>query len=195
MLDRSVHAFPLALLALLAGVSVWLDRVSRVDTPQLASRASQQPDVRISRFDARRMDERGQVWQRIEAERFEHVPLTAAATDDLSYLTRVRYTQTLAPHPAWQVSAPQARMLGQGEELGFAGAVSLWRAGVGTQPPLTLTASAVTVRPQEGVARGRGGVEFRQGNLHIAAQTFDFNNQTRVIQLAQRVRATYDKPQ
>src|SRR3954462_1029543 len=87
MMERIGGYFPLVLLAFLAALSFWLDRVMQPPGTAGAAKLRHDPDYIVDGLSAARMDEQGRVKHTLRAQKMTHFP-----DDDLTVLVQPRLT-------------------------------------------------------------------------------------------------------
>src|SRR5512137_2187741 len=98
MQGRSTIWFPIALLALLAGLTLWIDRVVQPPQPKIDGSSRHDPDYILTNFNTLKTDQNGNPRHRLAATEMRHFP-----DDDTTELTRPRFTQYTANKPFTQI--------------------------------------------------------------------------------------------
>jgi lipopolysaccharide export system protein LptC len=186
MTDRFGGLFPLVLLALLAALTFWLDRVIRPpDTPG-SSTVKHDPDYIVDGLSAVRMDEQGRVKHTLRAQRMTHFP-----DDDVTVLVQPRFVTYGEGRAPVTVTSRDAHMSGNGENVYFENDVRVVRAPVANQSELTLETSYLHVIPDDNIARTDRPVTIRNATAVVNASGLELNSETRVLKLQGRVKAIY----
>lgn len=189
MNSKTAGILPLALLIVLAGLSFWLDQISRY-SPEEARKASLgAPDFIMDRFRAVQTNVEGQPIYTVRADQLKHY-----AAADFSELFNAELHDYTPQRPALTVNAEQARLQHQQEELTFSRKVVMIREASADSSRLTLTTSAMTVLPKQGKAYGNQAMDLRDDTMHVTAVGFDMDKNARLIRLHSRVRAVYVAP-
>ncbi len=180
---------PLLALAMLALLAFWLNQtVSRAVAPK-ASVLKHEPDAIAENFSARQLGDDGSVRYTLQAKKMLHY-----ADDDSTHLEAVFFDgkpqdSKLKEQP-FSVSAQNARMSKNGEEVFLEGRVELIKQATPDSPQATIRTSKLRLVPDAGLAQTAEQVEIRSENSFIVGNQFLYNNKTRSIKLAQ-VKARY----
>src|SRR5687768_18034690 len=86
MFDRIGGLFPFVLLALLAALTFWLDRIVQPPAAAGPGRMRHDPDYVVDGLSAVRMDEQGRVKHTLRAQRMTHFP-----DDDVTVLVQPKF--------------------------------------------------------------------------------------------------------
>jgi lipopolysaccharide export system protein LptC len=186
MIERIGSFFPLLLLALLAALSFWLERVLQPSGTPGTAALRHEPDYIVDGLSATRMDELGRVKHTLRARRMTHYP-----DDDVTVLVDPRlvtYSQGRAPVT---VTSRDAHMSGNGENVYFENDVRVVRAAVGNQSELTLETPYLHVIPDDNVAKTDRPVTIRNAMGVVNASGLELNSETRVLKLSGRVKGVY----
>ena len=186
MIDRLSSWFPLLVLVVLAGVTLWLDHIVQ---PPAGPRAmsSGEPDYIVDGLSALRMDHDGRVKHTLRAQKMTHYP-----DDDLTLLVEpklVTYTEGRTPVT---VTARHARVSGNGENVYFEDGVRVVRAPHGNRTELVVETSYLHVIPDANIAKTDKPVTIRDATGVVVASGLELNSETRVLKLQGRVKGTYD---
>jgi lipopolysaccharide export system protein LptC len=180
---------PLVALLLLSAMTLWLNQmVSDVAAPR-AQVLRHEPDAIAENFSARQLGEDGSVRYTLQAGKMLHYP-----DDDSTHLEQVKFEgkpqdsrQNVVP---FTVSAQNARLSKNGDEVFLEGMVELVKEAVEDSPRSTVRTSKLRLVPDAGLAETAEEVEIISANSRVTGNHFEFNNKTRVIKLAQ-VKAIY----
>lgn len=184
--DRFSGWFPLLLLAVLAGVTLWLDHIVQPPAGPRVT-ASGEPDYIVDGLSALRMDEEGRVKHTLRAKKMTHYP-----EDDLTLLvepTLVTYTEGRSPVT---VTARHARVSGNGENVYFEDGVRVVRAPQGNRTELVVETNYLHVMPDANIAKTDKPVTIRDAAAVVVASGLELNSESRVLRLQGRVKGTYD---
>jgi lipopolysaccharide export system protein LptC len=186
----SLSAFlPLVALGLLALLAYWLNyTVSRAVIPT-ASVLKHEPDAVAENFSARQLGDDGNVRYTLQAKKMLHYP-----DDDSTHLEAVFFNgkpqDAKQKEQAFSVSAQNARMSKNGDEVFLEGMVELVKEATADSPRATVRTSKLRLVPDAGLAQTAEKVEMRSENSYIVGSQFEYNNKNRTIKLAQ-VKASY----
>lgn len=139
-LDR---LYPLIAVAILAGATLWLERVTRSDEARPAAEARQFPDFIGEQIRLIRFDESGVQRYELFAEKLTHYPLGDITELDAP---RLRYD---TPDGELRIGAKWAESRQGGEVLWLVGDVEVFRQGLPGNTDLTLTSNTLTVWPDD----------------------------------------------
>jgi lipopolysaccharide export system protein LptC len=176
MNERFAAWFPLLLLAVLAALTFWLDRVV-------------QPDYIVERLSATRMDPAGRVKHTLFAEKMTHY-----ADDDSTVLQSPRFTSSAAGRAPVNITSREALISSNGENIYFIGEVRVVRAAYADKSELVVKTDYLHVIPDDDIARTDREVTIADAHTVVTAVGLELNNQTRVLKLLSRVRGTYHDP-
>jgi len=158
---------PLGLLALLAGLTTWLDGLVQPAPARASAKARHDPDLIVENFRASKLGEDGRVLYTLTARKMVHYP------DDESALLE--------------------KILEGGDKVWFEGNVVLVRDADTRVAASRLTTDRLLVLPEEGIARTTSAVVLENADGRVEAAGLEMNNQSRTARL-DRVRAIYKPP-
>ena len=184
--DRFSGWFPLLLLTVLAGVTLWLDHIVQPPAGPRVT-ASGEPDYIVDGLSATRMDEEGHVKHTLRARKMTHYP-----DDDLTLLVEpalVTYTDGRSPVT---VTARHARVSANGENVYFEDGVRVVRAPHGNRTELVVETNYLHVIPDANIAKTDRPVTIRDAAAVVVASGLELNSESRVLRLQGRVKGTYD---
>ena len=188
MTDRFGAWFPLVLLALLAALTFWLDRVTQPRDHAQTGRVKHDPDYIVDGLSARRMDHLGRLKHTLLARKMTHYP-----DDDVTLLLEPKFVTYADNRAPVTVTSRQARVSGNGEHVYFEDTVRVVRASHGNESELVVETNYLHVIPDENLARTDRPVTIRNAAIVIAASGLELNSETRVLQLQGRVRGTFER--
>lgn len=184
MKHRVYNLFPIALLALMAGVSVWLERITEQEHRVKSAESSQEPSFIVDKLTLRRFDLSGKVQYVLVADHMTHYgnrEFTELANPRLDYLNR--------PEPV-QVVADKAEVDKNGEVIHLTGKVLVKRDAHADKPESTLRSEAMTIWPDDEKMRSEVPVTLTQGQSVVNALRMDSDNLTGIVHLDGQVRGT-----
>ena len=188
VVDRIGAGFPLLLVAMLAGLTFWLDRVMQPQSPQLERKLQHAPDYIVQRISGVTMDSGGVVKHKLDAQRMVHFP-----DDNTTHLVEpkfVTYTQARAPIT---VTAREATVSSNGENIYFTNDVRVVRAADAAQSELVLETNYLHVIPDDYVAQTDKPVTIRNATAVITASGLELNSENRTLQLYGRVKGVFNE--
>jgi lipopolysaccharide export system protein LptC len=189
MNERLTAWTPLVLLAFLAALTFWLDRTIQPPPGAHVTAARHDPDYIVDKLSAVRMDTMGRVKQTLFAEKMTHFP-----DNDSTVLVSPRLTSQPAGQAPVTITAREALVSADGENVYFQDDVRVARAADGKSSPMVMTTSFLHVIPDEDIARTDRPVRIVDANTVVEAVGLELNNATRVLNLLSRVKVTYHDP-
>lgn len=178
--------FPVIVLAILAGLSFWLQ--STVDPGEVRhdGKFRHDPDAIADNIVVRRFDETGQVKYRLIAPYLVHFP-----DDDTSEATSPTLISYRPGMPTVSITADHAKVTANGEVAHLRDNVRVTRAATGNRPELVATTDTLTAHTEEGYAVTDSPVKITQGPSWVTGvgARIDTNASTFVLQ--SQVRGTY----
>jgi lipopolysaccharide export system protein LptC len=185
--ERLTAWFPLLLLASLAALTFWLEQAVRLPTVTNDESRRHDPDYFIDGLSAVKMDPQGRVMYTLSAEKMVHFP-----DDDRTHLTQPRFVSVgLDGRPPVTITAEQALVSSNGENVYFEDNVRVVREPEGRQSRLVLETNFLHVTPDENVARTNRPVRITDANTVVDAVGLELNSDTRVLKLLSNVRGVY----
>jgi lipopolysaccharide export system protein LptC len=180
---RPTTWLPLAALALLVGLTLWLNQLVQPAGSRGDASKRHDPDVMVENFKARKLDEQGLVRYTLVARKMVHYP-----DDDSALLETVRLEAFEPRQPKMTITADHGKLEQGGDRVWIEGNVVIVREADAQSGRATLTTAKMLVLPDEGIARSASDVymESPDGVSHAAG--LELNNKTRTLQL-QRVQA------
>jgi lipopolysaccharide export system protein LptC len=188
MIERFGGWFPFALLAILAAVTFWIDRLVQPATGPRPEARNQDPDYIVDGLSAVRMDSEGKVRHTLLADRMTHFP-----ENDTTILLEPKFVTYAEGQGPVTVTSRRARMSGNGENVFFEQQVRVVRAPHANQHELVLETNYLHVVPEENIARTDRPVTIRSPDAVVTASGLELNSETRVLKLHGRVKGTFEK--
>ena len=183
---RPTSWLPLVVLALLVGLTLWLNML--VQAPQVRNDGSlrHDPDLGVENFDAKKLGEDGRVLYTLAAKKMVHYP-----DDDSAWLETVTMEAFEPGQPKVTVTADRGRVEQGGDRVWIEGHVVIVR---DADPKQSLGAVRVTtehllVLPDAGIARTSDEVHMQSPTGRAVSQGLELDNKARTLKL-DRVRAT-----
>jgi lipopolysaccharide export system protein LptC len=187
MSDRFGAWFPLLLMAVLAAVTFWLDRIVQPPAGVRAPSANDEPDYFVDGLSAVRMDAEGRVKHTLRAQKLTHYPEV-----DVTVLLEPKFVTYADGRAPVTVTSRHARMSGNGENVVFEEDVRIVRAPTANRTELVMETNYLHVIPDANIAKTDKPVTIRDGTGVVAASGLELNSETRVIKLDGRVRSTFE---
>ena len=187
MLARLTSWFPFLLLAGLAALTFWLDRMVQLapGAPQALSRHD--PDYMVDKLKAARTNENGIVIYTLDAERMIHYP-----DDDTTHLTAPRFVSLRAKQAPVTITAREGLVSSNGENVYFKNDVKVTRAAYADRSEMVMRTTYLHIIPDDNIARTDQPVTIQDAAAVVHAVGLELNNETRVLRLFSNVRGTYD---
>lgn len=176
---------PLIALALLVGLTVWLNQLVKEPGQRASGKLRHDPDVVVERFSARKLGEDGRLLYTLAARKMVHYP------DDDSALLEDVTVQAFEPRqPRLTATAERGWLQQGGDVVEIEGNVVVVRDAEGKDPGARFTTDRLTVLPDAGIARTKSEVTVVSDNRRIVGTGMEIDNKARTLKL-ERVRATF----
>jgi lipopolysaccharide export system protein LptC len=181
--------FPVIVLAILAGLSFWLQ--STVDRGETKNdgRFRHDPDAIAENFTVRRFDQSGQIKYRLTAPYLVHYP-----DDDTSELKSPVLTSYRAEGSQVVVTGDHAKVTAKGETIYLWDNVSVTRAATPGRLEMVARMPDLTAQPDVGIAFTSSPVEITQGQSWVKGIGMNLDNNTSTLVLQSQVRGLYIRP-
>jgi lipopolysaccharide export system protein LptC len=189
MMQRYSAWFPVVLLAILAAVTVWLDREVQPPESTGDSRARHDPDYYVDHLKVTRMGPAGIPDYILFARKMTHYP-----DDDVTHLDEPRLISYRSAVTTTTVTSLTANMSGNGENVYLHDNVQLVRAAYADHSELTMQTSYLHVIPDANLAKTDQPVTIFDANILVTAIGLEFNSETHILKLLANVKGKYEKP-
>jgi lipopolysaccharide export system protein LptC len=176
---------PLLALALLVGLTVWLNQLVQAPAGRASGNLRHDPDVVVEKFNARKLGEDGRVLYTLAARKMVHYP-----DDDSALLEDVTVEAFEPKQPRLTATANRGRLEQGGDVVHIEGNVVVVREADAKDPAARFTTEALTVLPDAGIARTSSEVTLVSDNRHMVGTGMEIDNKARTLKL-ERVRATF----
>jgi lipopolysaccharide export system protein LptC len=186
--DRFTAAFPLLLVAVLAALTFWLERLVQAPAPARDGSTRHDPDYIVDNLVGVTMGPDGKRLHQLEASRMLHYP-----DDDSTQLESPRLYKYEDDRQALSITAQRAHVSSEGKTVDFDQDVRAVRSATKTQSELVLTTDHLHVVPDDDYARTDSPVKIEDANTQVTAVGLEFNNNARVVKLLSNVRGSYVK--
>ncbi len=184
---RGQSLFPIALLTLLVGLTLWLQRATEVKDSFSGSKLRHDPDYYAENFTVRRFAATGSVQNMLLAKKMVHYP-----DDETTVVTEPQMSFFKGPRPT-HLTAKQGLVGPDAREITLVGNVRGVRAATAANPEIVFTTAHLTVFPDDEVVRTSAAVTFAQGASIIRGVGMEADNKTQVYQLLSQVNSTIEK--
>ncbi len=182
---RPTSWLPLAVLALLLALTLWLNYLVQAPFSRGDGARRHDPDLVVEKFSARKLGADGRVLHTLAARKMVHYP------DNDSALLEAITLEAFEPRqPRMTITADRGRLEQGGDRVLIEGNVVVRREGDARTEPAKLTTDKLLVLPDAGIARTSSEVLFESPSGHALAQGLEIDNRARTLRL-DRVRATY----
>lgn len=186
MTEQLLRALPVLLLALLAGLTYWLDQAVRSPAALAADgRLLHHPDFTVESLLATRMDKSGRIRDTLRAAKMVHYP-----DDDSTALDQPRYVN-LAHSTPLSITSATALVTSNAGNIYFRGNVIAKRAAAPGGTSLTVNTEYLHVLPDDNIAKTDRHVTITDANMKIEAAGMVLNSESRVLDLLGGVRGVY----
>ena len=182
---RPTTWLPLAVLALLVGLTLWLNQLVQPQGARASGNLRHDPDVMVDDFNARKLGLDGRVLYTLVARKMVHYP-----DDDSALLDQVTVEAFEPKQPKVTATADRGRLEQGGDRVLIEGNVVVLREADAKTEPLRITTDRMLVLPDAGVASTTSEVTMVSPSTHAVAAGLEIDNRARTIQM-DRVRATY----
>jgi lipopolysaccharide export system protein LptC len=182
---RPTSWLPLAVLALLVGLTLWLNTLVQPQAPRADGSTRHDPDLMVENFSARKLDPDGTVRYTLAARKMVHYP-----DDDSAHLDTVKIEAFEPKQPKMTATADQGRLEQGGDRVWIEGNVIVVREADAKAGRARLTTDKLLVLPDTGIARTSSDVTFESPEGTAHAKGMELDNGARTMKL-ERLRAVY----
>ena len=189
MSDRLGTWFPLLLLAALAALTFWLDRVVQPQPVTRDGPLRHDPDYYVDGLTAISLDASGRTKHTLIAQKMTHYP-----DDDTTLLVAPKYVTNITAGSTVTVTARDALLSADGENIYFKNEVRVVRAPAAGKSELVLETNYLHLIPDENIATTDQPVRITDGNAVVTASGLELNSETRILNLRGRVKGVYTQP-
>ena len=183
--ERLSNLFPLALMALLAALTYWLDRVVQGPAASPNALLRHDPDYMVDKLLATRMDTKGRIKNTLHSVRLVHFP-----DDDTTELESPRFMSYAKASPV-TITSRTGLVSSNGENVYFRDQVRVVRAPYGEKSELVLDTEYLHVMPDDNIAKTDRAVTITDANMVINAVGMEMDNETHVLKLNAQVKGAY----
>jgi len=190
MFGRSAILFPLILLALLAVLTMWIDRSVQKPVKKLDGSARHDPDYMLNNFTTTRTDANGNLRYVLSAEEMKHFP-----DDDTTKLIHPHFSQYAVDKPYTKVQSERGFVSGDGENIQFMDNVIVVRQAFKDRGEMTITTNYLNVTPKTEIVVTEQPVVIHQApETVIYATGMVYDKKQKTVLLKSRVKAHYVRP-
>jgi len=188
MVVRPTSWLPLGVLALLVGLTLWLNALVQPEPSRADGTLRHDPDLVVENFNARKLGEDGRVLYTLTARKMVHYP-----DDDSSLLETLDFDAYRPRQPRVNITAERGTLERGGDRVWVEGNVVVRRDADERVEPLTITTDRLLVLPDEGIARTSSEVVMHSPSGQATAAGLELNNTERTMHL-NSVRSTWKPP-
>ena len=178
---------PMVLLAILAALTFWLDRVIESGTRDIVGPSRSDPDYIVQNISARSLDETGKIRHTLDAAKMVHYP-----DDDSTLLTQPKLVSYGAAQAPVTITSNQGVVSSKGEHVYFQDNVRVARAPYGNQSELVMRTSFLHVIPDAHLAKTDRHVTIINDAAVVTAVGLELNTESQELKLLSNVQSTYD---
>jgi len=178
---------PIALLALVAGLSYWLEKTTEAQEVRNSANHRHDPDYWVDNFTVRRFSESGLLTQSLLAKHMVHFP-----DDETTELTSPTLTIHRSDRPT-KVVSNTAWLSKDGKEVRLKGNVQVSRPAVGAIPQTLIETEALTVYPDDEKTVGTVPVTITRGTNVMHGSGIEYLGKEKTAQLQGRVHGTFKR--
>jgi lipopolysaccharide export system protein LptC len=186
---RVVRWYPVLFLALLAALTVWIDRTVQAPPPLRDGSTRHDPDFVIDNFSATRMNPDGSERHSIQGSKMTHYPDDNSTHVDVPHFTHYDY----ATAPV-RITAKRGLVSHNGENVFFIGDVRIVRDAYADQASMQLDTEQLQVIPDRDLALTDKPVTMTTGASRVDSVGMEFDNRSRILKLLSKVKVTYASP-
>lgn len=187
---RSAIAFPIALLAVLAILTAWINYTVQPPAPKLDGSSRHDPDYVVSNFVTTQTDINGQLRYKLAAQEMKHFP-----DNDATDLIKPQYTQFEIGKPYTRVEGEHGYVSSNGEQVQLQKAVKVTRQAFEEKGEMTLETDYLDILPNQDLVKTDRPVVIRQApKTVIYATGMIYEKDKKTITLLHKVKAHYEKP-
>ncbi len=187
---RSAIAFPIALLAVLAILTAWINYTVQPPTPKLDGSGRHDPDYIVSNFVTTQTDINGSLRYKLAAAEMKHFP-----DNDATDLINPRYTQYTSGKPYTQVEGLHGQVSSNGERVQLTKQVKVTRQAFADKGEMTVETEYLDILPNQDLVKTDKPVVIRQAPktvINAVGMIYEKNKYT--VTLLHKVKAHYEKP-
>lgn len=186
---RPTSWLPLGVLALLVGLTLWLNALVQPSAARADGTLRHDPDLIVENFSARKLGEDGRVLYTLVARKMVHYP-----DDDSSLLEALTFDAYQPRQPRVNITAERGRLDKGGEHVWVEGNVVVRRDAAERAEPLKIVTDRLLLLPDEGIARTSSEVVMESPSGRTTAAGLELNNAERTVRM-KGVRSTYKPPE
>lgn len=171
--NTTTGLFPVVLMALLAGLTFWLDRATQPQDDSRSGKHRHDPDFIVDNFQVRRFAADGVLQHTLVAKKMLHY-----ADDESTEVAAPRLTYHRTP--LLNVTSRTAWLDKDGKHVRLNGEVHIVRDAVGDKPPTEMHTSVLHAVPDDEFAHTDAPVKITQGLTVLNGTGMESNNKTQI---------------
>lgn len=187
--ERLTAWFPLLLLAAVAALTFWLDRLVQ-PAAQAGGAVRHDPDYIVDGLSALRMRPDGTIKYTLSARKMIHYP----DDDDTTRLEAPRFVSYATAKAPVTVTAREALVSSEGENVYFKEDVVVKRAPYAGQSELVMYTTYLHVIPDANIVKTDRAVTIKDDHTEVTAVGLELNSETRILKLLSQVKGVYHDP-
>lgn len=190
MYGRSTILFPLALLALLALLTFWIQRTVQTPEPKLDGSSRHDPDYILNNFVTIKTDANGNLRYRLVASEMKHYP-----DDDSTELQHPHFTRYAPGKPYTQIEGQRGFVSSNGENIQFLDNVKVVREAFKDRGEMVVLTEFLNIEPKKDLVTTDRPVVITQAPktvIHATGMVYDKKRQT--VKLLNNVQVHYERP-
>jgi lipopolysaccharide export system protein LptC len=185
--DKLAAWFPLLLLALLAAMTFWINRIVQPQTYAGNGSGRHDPDFIVDNVSAMTMGPDGNIKHTLAAVRMIHYP-----DDDTTHLQMPKFVSLTSPKAPMTITSREALVSKEGENVFFNDNVRVTRSAYADKSELVMVTSYLHVIPDKDIAKTDRPVTITDANTIVNSIGLELNNKTRILKLESQVRGRYE---
>ena len=175
--------FPLAVLAMLAALTFWLDHATRSGDVK-NGKNRHDPDFILKDYTVKKLGPDGKLNNLLVGDTMTHYP-----DDDSTDVVSPRMTYFGGPHPLY-LRSRSANVSKDGKVVILKNDVYGWRDATRDNPAMNFSTSILTVYPDQDIAHTDAPVSITQGKSIVVGAGMDLDNKLHVLSLRSQVRGS-----
>ncbi|MDD5298267.1 MAG: LPS export ABC transporter periplasmic protein LptC [Rhodocyclaceae bacterium] len=173
--------FPMAVLAMMAALTFWLDHATRSEETK-SGKYRHDPDFMLNGYTVKKLGEDGKLRHQLIGDTMTHYP-----DDDSTDVQNPRMTYFGGPLPL-HLRSRSADVSKDGKIVTLKDDVHGWRDARGDSPDMTLSTSRLTVYPDQDIAHTDAPVTITRGKSVVNGVGMDLDNKLHILSLRSQVR-------
>jgi len=189
MRARATHLLPLAVMLLLAALTLWLQFAVLRDSGGSARPAAHEPDAIVENFTVQRLDDSGRLMYTFSSPRMAHF-----ADDGSGEALYPRVVQLGRDGDDIVATANRGTINRHGEEAFLYGNVQVLREATRQEPEFRARTEFLHVLPEKGISRTDRSVIITEGRSTLTGVGMVVDKERRQFTLQSQVRGVFDAP-